>query len=87
MMHDQNTGTSLPAGKRSVHWWAAAAVLVGAGMAPCPECGMPLAVHLWPLALLLAVARLVADRTRPRLPDPTAPEQPLDPDAEKTELP
>jgi len=29
--------------------------LLGVGMAPCPECGMPLAIQLWPLAFLLAV--------------------------------
>jgi hypothetical protein len=63
--------------------WVMVVALLGAGATPCPECGMPLAVHLWPLALLLVVARVVADRARPRLDDQTAPEQQLDPDVEK----
>ena len=63
--------------------WVMVVALLGAGATPCPEYGMPLAVHLWPLALLLVVARVVADRARPRLDDQTAPEQQLDPDVEK----
>jgi hypothetical protein len=69
--------------KRPFTRWAMSIALLGAGAAPCPDCGMPLAVHLWPLALLLAVMRLVTRRTRPRPADQTTPEQPPEPNTER----
>ncbi len=87
MNDDQNQPLDQKNKKRPFTRWAMVIALLGAGIAPCPECGMPLAVHLWPLALLLGVARVVADRARPRPADQTAHEQQLDPHVEKRELP
>ena len=30
--------------------WVALVGTAGAGMLPCPDCGVPLAVHIWPVA-------------------------------------
>jgi hypothetical protein len=86
-MHDQTRGSSLRAGKRSARWWVAVAVLLGAGIAPCPDCGLPLAIHLWPLAVLMAIVHLIARRSRPLPDDQITPEQWTDSDVEKRELP
>jgi hypothetical protein len=55
--------------------WGAVVALLGAGALPCPECGMPLAWHLWPLALLILAARWIARRTPacPTKPDASLP--------------
>jgi hypothetical protein len=29
--------------------WVALAGTFGAGLLPCPDCGVPLAVHIWPV--------------------------------------
>jgi hypothetical protein len=75
-MHNHNAGSdpkNPPArgGKNNLLTsWAAIVALLGAGAVPCPECGMPLAWHLWPLAILLLAARLIA-RRKPALPPKT----------------
>jgi len=63
---------------------AAVAVLLGVGIAPCPECGMPLVIHIWPLALLLAFTRIVGNRNRPQQDEQTISEPQHDPDSEKS---
>jgi len=73
-------------GKRATNTWVMVLTLIGVGAAPCPECGMPFAIHLWPLALLLAVTRFLADRARSRSTGKTTPEKQLAPDVER-ELP
>ena len=73
-------------GKRTINTWVIVLTLLGVGAAPCPDCGMPLAIHFWPLALLLAIARVLADRGRVQSAK-TAPEKQLDPDIEKRESP
>jgi len=30
--------------------WVAFVGVVGAGLLPCPDCGIPLAAHIWPVA-------------------------------------
>lgn len=30
--------------------WVAFAGVAGAGLLPCPDCGIPLAAHIWPVA-------------------------------------
>jgi len=35
--------------------WCAAFGLFGVGMLPCPDCGAPIALHYWPIGLLLAL--------------------------------
>ena len=42
--------------------WTVILALLGAGAMPCPDCGMPLAWHLWPLALLILAARWITGR-------------------------
>jgi hypothetical protein len=51
--------------KRSAEWWAVFGALLAASAVPCPECGGPLALHLWPLIALLIAARAIAGRARP----------------------
>ncbi|MBN1200344.1 MAG: hypothetical protein JXJ20_00680 [Anaerolineae bacterium] len=36
--------------------------VVGVGLLPCPDCGLPLAVHIWPVAALVWVYRRVRRR-------------------------
>jgi len=53
---------------RRLKEWGLGTALVGASLLPCPECGLPLAIHTWPFLLLLAVRRLVKRQTE-RLDD------------------
>jgi len=48
--------------------WAAIAALLGVGLLPCPDCGAPLAVHTWPIALLIWVFQRIR-RQQARHPD------------------
>lgn len=43
---------------RIVAWTAVA----GVGLLPCPDCGVPLAVHVWPVAGIVWVWRRVRQR-------------------------
>jgi len=57
--------------RQSVKWWTAIGALLALSAVPCPECGTPLALHIWPLLLLLVVARATngrAARDRDRRP-------------------
>jgi len=54
--------------------WAFVAALLGAGAVPCPDCGMPLAWHLWPLAMLVIAVKVIAHRTRTRPKGKPSPE-------------
>jgi hypothetical protein len=47
---------------QSTRWWTAFGALLASSAAPCPECGAPLALHIWPLLLLLVIARAMAGR-------------------------
>jgi len=51
------------------HWrlkmtdgWGAMVGLFGIGFLPCPDCGLPMAVHTWPIALLIWAFRRVRQR-------------------------
>ncbi|MFN3307907.1 MAG: hypothetical protein ACK44E_01765 [Anaerolineales bacterium] len=44
--------------------WTLGAALIGVSFLPCPDCGMPVAVHAWPFLLLWVVRRWVRRRTR-----------------------
>ncbi len=48
---------------RVVAWTA----VLGAGLMPCPDCGVPLAVHIWPVAALVWVWRRVRRRGEQQL--------------------
>jgi hypothetical protein len=54
--------------------WAFILALLGAGAMPCPDCGMPLAWHFWPLALLILAARWITGRRRKKPAEGSAPE-------------
>jgi hypothetical protein len=38
--------------------WIGIAGLWGAGLLPCPDCGVPMLFHFWPLALALTLVKL-----------------------------
>ncbi len=38
--------------------WLGIAGLWGAGLLPCPDCGGPMLLHFWPLALALTLVKL-----------------------------
>jgi hypothetical protein len=44
--------------------WAAVIALLGVGALPCPDCGVPMAWHLWPLALLILAGKWISRRRR-----------------------
>jgi hypothetical protein len=45
-------------------WVLTFAALLAGGAMPCPGCGAPMALHIWPVAALLLVVRSVASRYR-----------------------
>lgn len=47
---------------RIVKPWLGVAGLFGAGLLPCPDCGKPMIMHFWPLALLLSLRNLIKQR-------------------------
>ena len=53
---------------RRLKGWGLGTALLGASFLPCPECGLPVAIHTWPFLLLLA-ARWLVKRQRERLDD------------------
>jgi hypothetical protein len=48
----------------TARWWVATAALLGVGMLPCPECGAPVILHIWPIAGLLLIVRVLRRRYR-----------------------
>jgi hypothetical protein len=60
-----------PSGKVPLQWklfkpWLGVAGLVGLGLLPCPECGAPMILHFWPVAVVLAWRNLVKARKEKR---------------------
>ena len=47
---------------RPSKWWAAIGALLVSSSVPCPECGAPLALHIWPLLMLVVIVRTMAGR-------------------------
>jgi hypothetical protein len=37
----------------AIRRWMAVAGLFGVGILPCPDCGAPMIVHFWPMAMLM----------------------------------
>ncbi|MFN3762954.1 MAG: hypothetical protein ACK4WK_07120 [Anaerolineae bacterium] len=56
-------------------WWLSVAALLGAGMLPCPDCGAPMILHFWPLAVMMLALRAMKRRYRE---EPPAPDQKLE---------
>ena len=52
--------------------------LLGVGMLPCPECGTPLIFHVWPIAGLVLVVRIMRKRyqEKEQVGSETAPAEP-----------
>ncbi len=48
--------------QRLTNHWVAIGGLLGVGLLPCPDCGAPLAVHTWPIALLIWAFRRIRQR-------------------------
>lgn len=53
---------------RRLKEWGLSTALLGASFLPCPECGMPVAIHTWPFLLLFA-ARWPVKRQKGQLDD------------------
>jgi hypothetical protein len=47
--------------------WAWLVGVFGVGLLPCPDCGIPLAVHVWPVAAVVWLYRRVRRRSLARL--------------------
>jgi hypothetical protein len=47
---------------RTPGWWPIFGSLLASSAVPCPECGAPLALHIWPLLLLLVMVRALTGR-------------------------
>ncbi|MGQ9503252.1 MAG: hypothetical protein ACUVSB_14475 [Anaerolineae bacterium] len=43
--------------RRTTGWWLIFGSLLASSAVPCPECGAPLALHIWPLLLLVVMVR------------------------------
>jgi len=41
----------------SIRGWMIIGSMLGISALPCPECGTPLILHIWPIAILFLVAR------------------------------
>lgn len=50
--------------------WLGVAALGGAGILPCPDCGAPMILHFWPIALVLGFRNLRKSKRRIQI-DPT----------------
>lgn len=48
----------------TARWWVLTAALLGVGMLPCPGCGTPVILHIWPIAGLVMVVRVLKRRYR-----------------------
>lgn len=55
-------GPVLSVSQSAGRWWLATGALLVTGVVPCPECGRPLALHLWPLLPVFAVIRTLVRR-------------------------
>lgn len=47
--------------------WVAAVGVFSVGLLPCPDCGIPLAAHVWPVAGIVWLYRRVRRRSLNRL--------------------
>lgn len=53
--------------------WLGIASLWGAGLLPCPDCGAPMLLHFWPVALVMTLVQLRRERPSKMDPSPGAP--------------
>ncbi|NDJ75684.1 MAG: hypothetical protein GYB65_05455 [Chloroflexi bacterium] len=47
--------------------WVQAVGVFGVGLLPCPDCGLPLAAHVWPVAAVVWLYRRVRRRSLHKL--------------------
>lgn len=52
-----------PLRNRLIRTWGRVAALLGVGMMPCPDCGTPMIFHIWPLAGLLILSKIIRKKT------------------------
>lgn len=59
-------------------WWLMMGSLLGVGMLPCPECGTPMILHVWPLAGIVLIVQAMKKRSpkEERVGSETAPVEP-----------
>ncbi len=50
--------------KQATKWWALAGAMLVASALPCPECGSPLGLHIWPLLPLVTAIRMAVRQTK-----------------------
>ena len=48
--------------KSTAKLWLIMGGLLSVGMLPCPECGTPMIFHIWPLAGIVLVVRMMKKR-------------------------
>lgn len=41
----------------ATHLWLSLLAFLGVGLLPCPECGSPMILHIWPLAGIVAMVQ------------------------------
>lgn len=62
-MNELITRWRLALNNRMVAWGS----VIGVGLLPCPDCGLPLAVKIWPVAGLVWLIRRIRRRSDERL--------------------
>ena len=63
-IHDKSETLCQKTAGQSRRWWVAIGSLLAVSILPSPDCGAPLALHLWPLLSLLIVIRAVSRHPR-----------------------
>jgi|DewCreStandDraft_4_1066084.scaffolds.fasta_scaffold210848_2 hypothetical protein len=50
--------------KQAAKWWALASAMLVVSALPCPECGTPLGLHIWPLLPLVTAIRMAVRQSK-----------------------
>ena len=64
--------------RSTAKWWLIMGSLLGIGMLPCPECGTPMILHIWPIAGIVLVVQAMKKRAQEKeqVCSETAPAEP-----------
>jgi hypothetical protein len=54
----------------TIKLWLAGGGLLGASMLPCPDCGTPMILHVWPLVGFVLIARAIKKRAQEKEMNP-----------------